>query len=113
MLIATAYTAASIQVPAAICMPAPKSVADIGQLIEKCFTNRVMELSDNRPESMIRVPIATAAQWLSTPSTCHLDEMVDWDFAIEVAPRRPTGTVSVTLEFTGRGSPKAIEDRWD
>jgi hypothetical protein len=113
MLTATAYAAASIQVPAAICMPAPKNAVDIGQLVEKYLTSRVMELSDNRPERMIRIPIATTAHWLSTPSTCHVDEMVDWDFAIEVAPRRPTGTVSVTLEYTGRGTPKAIEDRWD
>ena len=110
---ATADTAASVQVPAAIYMPAPKNAADPGQLIEKYFTNRVMELSDNRPESMIRVPIATAAVRLSGPSSVYLDEMLDWDFAIEAAPRHPTGTVSVTLEYKGRGTPKAIEDRWD
>ena len=110
---ATADTAASIQVPAAIYMPAPKNAADIVQLIEKYFTNSPMELSDNRPERMIRVPIGTAAVRLSAPSSVYLDEMLNWDVAIEVAPQRPTGVVSVTLDYRGRGTPKAIEDPWD
>lgn len=112
MPIATADTAASIQVPTAIYMPAPKNPVDIGPMIEN-LKNRVMELSDNRPESMILVPIAATAPWFSAPSSCYPDEMLDWDFAIEVAPQRPTGEVSVTLEYTGRGTPKAIEDLSD
>jgi hypothetical protein len=105
MPVATADTAASIQVPAAIYGHAPKNAAN--------FINRVIELSDNRPESMIRVPIATAAQWLSTPSNVYLDEVLNWDVAIAVAPHRPSGAVSVTLEYRGRGTPKSIEDPWD
>lgn len=103
----TADTAASIQVPAAIYMPAPQAADDI------VFTNRPVELSDNRPESMILVPIGTAAVRLSAPSSVYLDEMLNWDVAIEVAPQRPTGVVSVTLDYRGRGTPKAIEDPWD
>jgi hypothetical protein len=116
MLPPTADTAASIQVqvPAAIYRPAPALKSEeLGRMMERLFAQKVIELSYNRPESLIRSPSAIAAQRLATPSHFYPDEMLDWDVAIEVAPPRPTGTLSVTLEYGGRGTPTAVEDPWD
>ncbi len=47
------------------------------------------------------------------PSRSYIDEMLDWDVAIEVAPRRPSGTIAVTLNYIGRGKPPSFEDPWE
>lgn len=103
MLTASGHPAASVQVPA-IYLPA--SELNGGQPLSAYS----VELSDNKPESLIRSPLA--AYCLVAPSHVYLDEMLNWDAAIEVAPRRPSGTLSVTLEYGGRGTPTAFED-WD
>jgi hypothetical protein len=46
------------------------------------------------------------------PSKFYADELLDWDAAIEVAPTRPSGTLTVTLQYAGRGKPTPIEDPW-
>jgi hypothetical protein len=76
----------------------------------------IRELSDNRPESFIRSPSTIAAQavhWLATPSKAYVDELLDWDAFIKVAPVRPSGTLMVTLEYGGRGKPTPLRDPWD
>lgn len=45
-----------------------------------------------------------------TPSLVYSDEILNWDATIEVAPRRPSGMLSVTLEYGGRGTPTPIEN---
>lgn len=71
------------------------------------------QLSDNRPENLIRGPSTIAAHWVSTPSKSYADELLDWDAFIKVAPARPSGTLLVRLEYGGRGTPTPLRDLWD
>lgn len=73
----------------------------------------IRELSDNRPESLIRSPSIITVHRSATPSKAYVDELVDWDAFIKVAPVRPTGTLMVTLEYGGRGTPTPLRDPWD
>ena len=73
----------------------------------------IRELSDNRPESLIRSPSTTTAHWPGAPSKAYVDELLDWDEFIKVAPARPAGTIMVTLEYGGRGRPTPLRDPWD
>jgi hypothetical protein len=47
------------------------------------------------------------------PSLFFKDEVLDWDVVIEVSPPRPSGTLAVTLEYAGRGTPTSVENPWD
>lgn len=107
MLTASGHAAASLKVPA-IYMPASEEC--VRQEIDLFWAKYKVELSDNKPESFILSPLSLAAHWRAVPSRVYLDEMLDWDVAIEVAPRRPSGKLSVTLEYRGRGTPTAFED---
>lgn len=37
------------------------------------------------------------------------DDWEDWDACIEEAPKRPSGTLEVTLKYGGRGRPRAVD----
>ena len=37
-------------------------------------------------------------------------EILDWDFCIEIKPRRHSGTVNADAEFVGRGRPIPLDD---
>lgn len=114
MLVATADAVATLHIPN---IPAIRASAadsdDINRQVEKWFACRVALLSDNRPESRIQTPISVTAQGWPTPSKFYEDELLDWDAAIEVAPMRPSGTLTVTLEYAGRGTPSPTTDPWD
>ncbi len=43
----------------------------------------------------------------------HAEELLNWDFAVEAAPKRPSGKLTVTLKYAGRGTPRPFEDPWD
>ncbi len=47
------------------------------------------------------------------PAAFYPEELLDWDASIEVAPKRPSGTLKVTLQYAGRGTPTPVEDPWD
>ena len=47
------------------------------------------------------------------PSQVHASEILNWDAAIEVAPKRPSGKLTVTLRYAGRGTPSPVENPWD
>lgn len=49
---------------------------------------------------------------LSRPSSEELEQILNWDFAIEAEPKRRTGTIQVTLEFAGRDKPLPEENPW-
>ena len=59
-----------------------------------------------------------ATQWkvflasLNQPTSEELEQVLDWDFAIEAEPKRPKGTITVTLQFAGRDKPLPEEDPW-
>jgi hypothetical protein len=46
-------------------------------------------------------------------SAFYADELLDWDFAVETAPKRPTGTLTVTLKYVPRGNSAPFEDPGD
>ncbi len=109
MLTASGHAAASLKVPA---IYVPASEESYRQQIDSFWAEYKVELSENKPETLILSPLALTAPVQAPPSRVYLDEMLNWDVAIEVAPRRPSGTLSVTLEYGGRGTPTAFED-WD
>ena len=41
------------------------------------------------------------------------EELLDWDAVVEIAPNRDSGSLGVTLEYTGRGAPKPFDNPWD
>lgn len=94
-------------------MPAAPDNDYVKREIEKWFANRVALLSENRPESGIRSPIFTTEHRWLTPSKFYADELLDWAAALEVAPMRPSGTLTVTLEYAGRATPSPTVDPWD
>lgn len=114
MLAPTAYAVATLHIPniPAICMHAADNDY-VKHEIEKWFAPHVRLLSENRPESGILSPIAAAPQRWRTPSKFYAEELLDWDAAIEVAPVRPSGTVTVMLEYAGRATPSPTRDPWD
>src|ERR1700674_4766792 len=112
MLISTADAAASIHfTDAVIYRPLSESDADIRRKVEEWwFAHHIARLSDNRPEGLILGPSSIATQRLAGPSSFYPDELLNWDFAVEAAPRRPAGTLTVTLKYAGRGTPTPFED---
>jgi hypothetical protein len=114
MFVPTADAVATLHIPSIPAIHAPAADSDyINREVEKWFACHVALLSDNRPETRIQTPISVTAPWWPTPSKFYADELLDWDAAIEVAPMRPSGTLSVTLEYAGRATPSPTRDPWD
>ena len=111
MSLATAAAVATINIPA-IYRPSADADDYLNREIEKWFAHHIAQLSDNRPESRILSP-SSITERSPTPSKFYADELLDWDAAIEVAPMRPSGTLTVTLEYAGRGTPSPTRDPWD
>jgi hypothetical protein len=113
MLVPTAYSAAAVQFPPMV-LQLPETI-DLEVVRARSITSApaIMMPSDSRPADLIPGPLALLPERLVNPSTFWQDENLDWDLAMEVAPRRPSGTLAVTLEFAGRGQPSPIEDPWD
>ena len=49
---------------------------------------------------------------LNEPASEESEQVLDWEFAIEAEPKRPKGTIHVTLQFAGRDKPLPEEDPW-
>lgn len=47
------------------------------------------------------------------PSASYPDELLDWEASIADVPKRPSGMLTVTLQYVGRGTPTPVEDPWD
>jgi hypothetical protein len=64
-----------------------------------------------KPENIIRGPLSIAS--LRGPSnnlSAFADDLLDWDAGVGAAPPRPSGKISVTLHYAGRGVPRRLED---
>ena len=48
-----------------------------------------------------------------SPSAVFEDELLHWDVALEVMPKRPSGKVQVNIRYRGRGTPTPLKDPWD
>jgi hypothetical protein len=73
----------------------------------------VVRLADYRPENLILVPSFISPRWSAEPSSYSLGDMLDWSFSAGPDPERPSGTISVTLEYIGRLSPPSADEFWD
>src|SRR5260370_29852562 len=106
-MLTTADAAASIHfTDAGIYRPLSESDVDIRRMMEEWwFAHHIARLSDNRPEGLILGPSSIVAQRLAGPSSFYSDDLLNWDFAVEAAPKRPAGTLTVTLKYAGRGIP--------
>ena len=114
MPVATADAVATLHIANIPAIYEPAADTDyINRELEKWFASRIVRLSDNKPESQIQTPISGTAPWWRTPSQFYVDELLDWDAAIEVAPMRPSGTLTVTLDYAGRSTPSPTRDPWD
>ena len=62
------------------------------------------------------VPVAAGAHQPRNPpqgeSPAVAGEHLDWDAHIAIAPKRRSGSISVELEYGGRGKPTPVEDPW-
>jgi hypothetical protein len=110
---ATADAAATVQLRNNTPIPAIHAPAPPDDHLKTWLLSEFVLLSDNRPEMSIRTPILKAVQPSLVPSKFDEDELLDWDAAIEVAPARPSGTLTVTLEYAGRATPSPTRDPWD
>jgi hypothetical protein len=119
MFIPTADAAGSIHLaagnpPGIYYMLSPEHGAGYYRSLAELWATAAMtQLSDNKPETLIRSPSAIGAHWLSTHSKFYPDELLDWDAVIKVAPSRPSGMLTVSLEYGGRGTPTPVRDPWE
>lgn len=109
MLTATAHADASIQYPPSIRMPFFGVKREYPLPPEPIIAG----WSDNRLELLIRTPSFVSPRWSSAPENSLSDEVLDWDFFSGPDPERPSGTITVALEYAGRGVPADVEDIWD
>ena len=72
--------------------------------------------------SQVSAHLSATAAWSSLfgrgyyaplfPLAFYRDDVLNWDAAIEKAPKRASGTLMVTLQYAGRGAPMPLEDPW-
>ena len=53
----------------------------------------------------------TQSQRLDVP-TYSEEDTLNWEFAIETPPPRPSGTIRVKLKYKGRSKPIPLENPW-
>lgn len=113
MLTATAEAMATVHVVNAPAVFMPFDMDRVKREIEKLFAQHVGLLSENRPEGGLLSPISFEPQRRLPPGRFSSDDLLDWDAAIEAAPRRPSGTLTVTLQYAGRATPSPTTEPWD
>ncbi len=64
-----------------------------------------------KPENIVRGPLSIAV-FRGTPGniSAFTDDLLDWDAGVEAAPPRPSGKISVTFHYAGRGVPRPLGD---
>lgn len=63
-----------------------------------------------KPENIIRGPLSMAAFRGPGNISAFADGLVDRETGVGEAPPRPSGKISVTLHYAGRGAPRPLED---
>ena len=63
-----------------------------------------------KPENIIRGPLFMATVRGFGNISAFTDDLIDWDAGVEAAPPRPSGKISVTLHYGGRGTPRPLGD---
>ena len=74
---------------------------------------QVGAMEDAIGSSFIVPPLLSGSYRRLLPGVFCQEEIWNWDAAIEVAPKRPSGSLTVTLEYAGRGIPTPVETPWD
>lgn len=62
------------------------------------------------PENVIRGPLAIVTFRESGNISAFTDDLLDWDSGIVAAPLRPSGRISVTLRYDGKGVPRPLDE---
>lgn len=106
---ATAEMTVSFRIPNTFYKPSPQNNVDVLQRLQAVFAPREIFLSENKPENYILSPSFMTANLVATPGSFYPDELLDWDMTINIAPKRPSGTLMVTLKYAGRGKPSPAE----
>ena len=63
-----------------------------------------------KPENIIRGPLFMATFRRPGNISAFTEDPLDWDAGVGAAPPRPSGKISVTLHYAGRGAPRPLED---
>ncbi len=64
----------------------------------------------NRAAESIATTSLQPTAWLPAPPV-DASDLIDWDFVIETAPRRPSGTIRARLVHSGRSRPLPVNER--
>jgi hypothetical protein len=78
-------------------------------LTNLCLFPSNMAQFSYKPENIIRGP-HSAAVFCGPGNSAFTGELLDWDTGVDVAPSGPSGKISVTLHYAGRGVPRPLED---
>jgi hypothetical protein len=80
-------------------------------LANTCFFPSNTAQFSYKPENVVRGPLfsGVVSRGPSNLST-FTEEPLDWDTGVEHAPPRPSGKISVTFRYAGRGTPRPLAD---
>lgn len=88
----------------------PRGMSNYGLMLTSLlFPSNTAQLS-YRPENIIRGPLSIAGIAGFGDISAFSDSPLNWDVGVEVAPPRPSGKISVTIHYAGRGVPRPIDD---
>jgi|SRR5579863_6107386 len=79
-------------------------------LTNLCLFPSNMAQFSYKPENIIRGPLSIAMFPGPGNISAFTGELLDWDTGVEATPSRPSGKISVTLHYAGRGTPRPLED---
>lgn len=63
-----------------------------------------------KPENVIRGPLSILGFPEIGNISAFTSDLLDWEAGVATAPQRPSGKISVTLHYAGRGTPRPLED---
>ena len=62
-------------------------------------------------ERAIRIEAAVVVTFRESGNiSAFIDDLLDWDSGIVAAPLRPSGRISVTLRYDGKGVPRPLDE---
>ena len=86
----------------------PETAAQLIFFDEDTFSARTRVTSD-----ALYSCFAPGYKLLKAPTATYEHDVLNWEAAIDVAPPRPSGKISVILRNAGRGGPSPVSDPWE
>jgi hypothetical protein len=79
---------------------------------------QITQMEDAIVSSSVVAASSLFSSWFLQPYVLPLpavreEEVLDWDFHIDTAPQRPSGTLTVVLKYSGRSAPTPLDNPWD